>query len=658
MASDHATVSPADGSEPAPWLQIPTRAIAVVEHPCIVKHVDKGIASLGGPVTLSQGLRCHIEPTRNTEGEDELPGVIAVSLRPDDPLAKRVLSTTVTTNNLLLRVTVPKRTGRKRKRGSSAPFVGDEKHQDQTQQNTHVPASSILRRLQDNPARYTVAVAGLIDETHRFRTLPDLQYAASTNKTMGDLRDHFLSFNYEKMKNYKFNTAGGADLTRDVGPSACFIQMPVAYNYKFTQNTNVKYTGEEGEINIQRGTAYKNYSIIKPDAETVPTRPKSTLPAESELTPYMQSLIASIRLELQKRPIITRHLLYNTLGWDKRQRLRQAALYCGYFFESGPWREALITWGVDPRKDPRFRHYQTVSFLSYLKTGTPRHFTAFDRHVQELARKDTAVLKNQHMFDGVTVSSTGNIFQFCDITDPLIRKILDTNDIRETCALTSQGWYHSGTWAKATVILKDKMNRIIGGEKPDNSLYDRIITWPELWDDQEIHARYRSEFFNKRIHRERLQEHNLMRSVRWAARNPRYAFEKMEAAAAQADAQASEENPEDEEMENGEAQQQEEEKEEEEVPEDLTEEPDTALAILNEDDDGEEEGDGDGDEEEDDEGDADGVMDEDIDAEGETDDEQVSQRQRDGSQDSDDGIEPAERAGTEGPLPFGGLYKT
>jgi general transcription factor 3C polypeptide 5 (transcription factor C subunit 1) len=43
-----------DQHQHAPWLPIPSRAISVVEHPCIVKNVDKGIASLGGPVKLSK----------------------------------------------------------------------------------------------------------------------------------------------------------------------------------------------------------------------------------------------------------------------------------------------------------------------------------------------------------------------------------------------------------------------------------------------------------------------------------------------------------------------------------------------------------------------------------------------------------------------------
>ena len=118
------------------------------------------------------------------------------------------------TNNLLLKVTVPKRTGRKRKRGSSGPFQAEahgEEANAQSQgprsQNPHVDAATIFRSLQDNASKYTVSVAGLIDETHRFRSktllsmsrhladrpaLPDIQYAASTNSTMLKIRDNVL----------------------------------------------------------------------------------------------------------------------------------------------------------------------------------------------------------------------------------------------------------------------------------------------------------------------------------------------------------------------------------------------------------------------------------------------------------------------------------
>jgi general transcription factor 3C polypeptide 5 (transcription factor C subunit 1) len=133
-------------------------------------------------------LRSKLEPQPDADGHDALPKVISVSLRPDDPLAKRLLSTPVATNNLLLRVTVPKRTGRKRKRGSSGPFLADaavegapEKSPNPKGQHPHADAATLFRSLQDNASKYGVSVAGVIDETHRFRskntTVPSSLYS-------------------------------------------------------------------------------------------------------------------------------------------------------------------------------------------------------------------------------------------------------------------------------------------------------------------------------------------------------------------------------------------------------------------------------------------------------------------------------------------------
>lgn len=53
--SDEQPTHTANGeSQHASWLPIPSRAISVVEHPAIIKNVEKGIASLGGPVKLSK----------------------------------------------------------------------------------------------------------------------------------------------------------------------------------------------------------------------------------------------------------------------------------------------------------------------------------------------------------------------------------------------------------------------------------------------------------------------------------------------------------------------------------------------------------------------------------------------------------------------------
>jgi general transcription factor 3C polypeptide 5 (transcription factor C subunit 1) len=56
MNNDHIAAAPTNDDEQqhAPWLPIPSRAVSAIEHPCIIKNIDKGIASLGGPVKLSK----------------------------------------------------------------------------------------------------------------------------------------------------------------------------------------------------------------------------------------------------------------------------------------------------------------------------------------------------------------------------------------------------------------------------------------------------------------------------------------------------------------------------------------------------------------------------------------------------------------------------
>lgn len=119
-----------------------------------------------------------MDTSTDSDADDKLKQLISVSLRPDDPFAKRLLSQAVTTHNLLLKVTVPKRTGRKRKRGTSEPFVSEEEStvssagadgRSPQSNKAYVDAATVYRSLQDNASTYKVQVSGMVDEVHRFR---------------------------------------------------------------------------------------------------------------------------------------------------------------------------------------------------------------------------------------------------------------------------------------------------------------------------------------------------------------------------------------------------------------------------------------------------------------------------------------------------------
>jgi hypothetical protein len=81
--------------------------------------------------------------------------------------------------------------------------------------------------------------------------MPDLQYAAARDDTMVKIRDHLLPMRRKcpwldltscrsqptdsELKKYKLSTAPGPDLTQSIGPSAEFLQTPIAFNYRWVQ---------------------------------------------------------------------------------------------------------------------------------------------------------------------------------------------------------------------------------------------------------------------------------------------------------------------------------------------------------------------------------------------------------------------------------------
>lgn len=51
-ASSRYMPSSLSSSSPAPWYDVPRTSVVSVEHPFIIKNIDKGIVSLGGPDEL------------------------------------------------------------------------------------------------------------------------------------------------------------------------------------------------------------------------------------------------------------------------------------------------------------------------------------------------------------------------------------------------------------------------------------------------------------------------------------------------------------------------------------------------------------------------------------------------------------------------------
>ena len=172
--------------------------------------------------------------------------------------------------------------------------------------------------------------------------------------------------------------------------------------------------------------------------------PSDDLEPIDTLEPVMQDLIEMLRQLLEERPIWTRRAIRNRLeapGRDWNSVAKHVYQYAGYMFKSGPWRDAVVKFGVDPRSDPKYRIYQTMMFQ------------LDDKGVEDLeipnpgGHKRGEKVKNRlsHVFDGKTVGLAGKTWQVCDIVDPLLKSLLDTENLRDECHVRASHLIFRGT---------------------------------------------------------------------------------------------------------------------------------------------------------------------------------------------------------------------
>ena len=208
---------------------------------------------------------------------------------------------------------------------------------------------------------------------------------------------------------------------------------------RYRQNPSVKRvvddSGNVTTVNVHASPKTGNPPLPF-DIEVVPQAPPPDLPAIETLTPAMQRLINSTLRIMEDRPIFTRRALYNCIpgnDWDivGHNSAKHVYQYVGYMFSSGPWRDAVVRYGVDPRTDPSFRIYQTMIFM--LETEPKDTRAKYTRTRLDRTKSEQVLRKESHLFDGMTVSTDGKIWQVCDISEPFLKNILSTPNLRKEC---------------------------------------------------------------------------------------------------------------------------------------------------------------------------------------------------------------------------------
>jgi general transcription factor 3C polypeptide 5 (transcription factor C subunit 1) len=243
---------------------------------------------------------------------------------------------------------------------------------------------------------------------------------------------------------------------------------------------------EDGTIQaINTQAPPKTHShVVAANAASIPTTAHPRCTPIASLDPRLLRSISQINYLLTTRPIWTRRGLLNCLPEHNIRYLAKHAIpYCGYHFRNGPWRDCIVKFGVDPRTSPDYRRYQTLIFKLDRTTAFGSNAPAvqgkgkksYVRPSQNKPLKDDV----SHIFDGHSVSKDGKTWAICDITDTFLANILSTKNIRETCDVVSDGWYHNGTLAKVRVIMRAKIQRILEGREYSDVEFGRLLAIPE-----------------------------------------------------------------------------------------------------------------------------------------------------------------------------------
>ncbi|PYI05995.1 RNA polymerase III transcription factor subunit [Aspergillus sclerotiicarbonarius CBS 121057] len=472
------------GSRTAPFYHIPSRRIISVEHPAIIRNLDKAVDTLKGDAGITRILH---PPKPDSPAH--------LLLRPEDAMSRPLQSTSSTSNNILLKVTVPKRTGRKRKRGSNEPFTGVAVSTIPTEPQRR-SARELLRTLGDNVGRYQAEPVGFIGRTHVFRGMPDYVFSTTSSSFANRFREQILPFDYEKMKQFDLEMSKGAISNVDLIPPPSFSFGDVPFTYIYRQNPTVRQSidtsGNITTVNTQRVVKVLTH-LVSYDVATVPDKPRDNCPPIDTLDKILQETITTVEALFQQRPAWTRRGLRNSLATlEQRYALRHAIPYVGYIFRSGPWRDAIVRYGHDPRTSPDYRIYQTAMFrilpreAEVARDGyTGRRHAAARPNEVPLDHIDSQLPTDSHLFTGeLPLPRDGRMWMFCDVTDPTLRSILfpsnaPANFLRETCDIVTDGWFGNGTLAKTKTIMRAKILSLLDDRPTNDEEFANILTLPD-----------------------------------------------------------------------------------------------------------------------------------------------------------------------------------
>jgi general transcription factor 3C polypeptide 5 (transcription factor C subunit 1) len=293
------------------------------------------------------------------------------------------------------------------------------------------------------------------------------------------------------MREFRFDPSRGPKPNDEILMPPNITPYPLPFNWAWQQNPHITQeidpvTGKPVLVNTSK--LERLQVVYLPHyMENIPQGPIQKPPDDRDLF----QIIKNIKELYYERPIWTRRAIINKVNYKVTEAtlhlIRLALPYIGYRFRDGPFKDAIIQFGLDPRKDPKYRMYQTIYFqLAEREVKDPSApWTGIRKSTKTPKQVKRSKDKLSHFFDGRDVAVDGKIWQMCDVTDPLLARLIKEAPISETFDAKNDGWFCNGTLAKIRAIMKVKMIALHTGRIVKDEDFKKALEIPDIIPDRE-----------------------------------------------------------------------------------------------------------------------------------------------------------------------------
>ncbi|EEB08214.2 transcription factor tfiiic complex a box associated subunit sfc1 [Schizosaccharomyces japonicus yFS275] len=319
------------------------------------------------------------------------------------------------------------------------------------------PKNNILVRVHKQNGK--AQCLGRIKWGFNFRNIADFQYNTSKSEFLSRVDSTLRTLDYETVPKFYISLQPAMRESLDVPPPPVFSQTVIPHHYNYLQNPHVGRIslpdGKSRLVNL-RGAARIWTIMIGMDAERVPTERHAEV--KKEPNAIVQDVLKELAPLFEKRPMWTRRGILENISAASHSNLKYALPYVSYLWASGPFRDAFTRFGYDPRKDSVSAKYQTLFFK----------FKVNEEHTGS----------GSYIFDGTTLYPKTRIYQICDITDPLVKSLLQDAPLHSTCHPT-EGWYKSGRLNKVRDVMREKLRALTDGRCLSEEALSVVLAAPE-----------------------------------------------------------------------------------------------------------------------------------------------------------------------------------